>query len=172
MIPTKEVREYLRTFYLNHCDSTTENAILTTGEHKLRKWLQIDDPEHKHQFITIALPNNLGILELKKKIYRLTHKYLEGALLCCEFNSASGENLHVHILKEGVYSKTRLIRDLARKFKIDENFVDVRLGKRESDYQNRLAYIKGEKSDELKQEKVYLDQLWRQQNGLQDIYTL
>lgn len=170
MIPTREVREYLQQFYLSHIQE--DNEVLSHGEQQLRKWLKIDDPEHKHQFITIALPNTLGIIELKKKIYQLTYKYLEGAMLTVENFSASGENLHVHILKEGVYSKTRIIRDLARKFKIDENFVDVRLGKRVSDYQNRLAYIKGEKSDELKKENCQKDQEWRTQNGLEHIYIL
>lgn len=168
MIPTKEVREYIKTLYLKHYDETEASQ----GDAKLRKWLKIDDPEHKHQFITIALPNTLGILELKKKIYSLNYKYLEGAHLIVENYSATGENLHVHILKEGVYSKTRLIRDMARKFKVEPNFIDIRLGKRESDYHNRLAYIKGNKSDDDKTANCTLDQEWRIQNGLQDMYTL
>lgn len=171
MIPTNEVKEYIKTLYLKHFDAEFQ-AGRRPGDAKFRQWLKLDDPEKKHQFITIALPKDLGIMQLKKYIYSLDYKYLQGVLLCCEFFSEVGENLHVHILKHGVYSKTRIIRDLSRKFKIEENFVDVRLGKRESDYENRYAYITGDKESESKQANVYLDREWRKQNGLQDLYTL
>ena len=61
---------------------------------------------------------------------------------------------------------------MARKFKVEVNFVNVRHGKSESDWQNRLNYIKGLKADEVKAENVQKDQEWREANGIEHIYIL
>lgn len=132
-------------------------------------------PDHKHQFITIALPTeNYELSQLKNVIQNLNYSYLQNAKLVVENFSGElkKENLHVHILKSGIYSKTKIIRDLSKKFNISPNFVNVKKGTKESDYLNRLHYINGEKQSELKKENCELDRVWREKNGLQQIYTL
>lgn len=131
-------------------------------------------PDHKHQFITIALPQSYPLEEMKKVLPRLTNCYLQNAYLSIENFSGElkKENLHIHILKQGIYSKRKIIRDLSKKFKIPLNFINVKKGTKESDYQNRLHYINGEKQSELKKENCELDRKWREENGLAQIYIL
>lgn len=130
---------------------------------------------YPHQFITVALPTeNYELNKLKSIINNLTYPYLEGALLTVEMFSGElkKKNLHIHILKKGIYNKTKLIRDLSRKFKVASNFVNVKKSTKESDYRNRLAYLNGEKVDELKKRNCELDAVWRHENQFQQIYTL
>lgn len=123
-----------------------------------------------HQFITVALPNDYDIEKIKKYINH-PHAWCRG-ILSIEKYSKVGENLHLHILKEGNYSKTKVVRDLARKFKIAPNFIDVRRGNEQTDYDNRLSYIKGDKVDEAKMENVQKDKEWRIENSLENYYLL
>ncbi len=129
--------------------------------------------QKKHQFITVALPNDFDLLSLKTLITKkLNYGYLKGGYARIEYFSDKGENLHVHILKLGIYSKTKLIRDFAKKFGIAENFVNIQKGSDESDYQNRINYIHGIKDSADKMENVKLDQDWRLINGIDEIYNL
>lgn len=131
--------------------------------------------DKKHQFITVALPTETTDLDqLKKRIQSLDYKYLDGAYLTVEYFSGElkKRNLHIHILKTGIYNKSKLIRDMSRKFKVAVNFVNVKKSTKESDYQNRLNYINGEKISELKKENCDKDREWRDQNGFQHIYNL
>jgi len=132
-------------------------------------------PDRKHQFITIALPTeNYALSELKKVISELSYSYLNNAKLVVENFSGElkKENLHVHILKHGIYSKTKIIRDLSKKFRVAPNFINIKKGTKEIDYMNRLDYINGEKVSELKKENCELDRVWRDQNGFSQIYNL
>jgi len=132
-------------------------------------------PDHKHQFITIALPTeNYELKELKKVIQNLSYSYLKNAKLVVEYFSGElkKRNLHVHILKQGIYSKTKIIRDLSTKFKVAPNFINVKKGTKESDYMNRLNYLEGEKHSELKKTNCELDRIWREKNGFCHIYNL
>lgn len=167
-IVSNAVKEYLKEIYLK----VSEDNPPQPGDAVLRKFFKLDNPDHKHQFITIALPNDTDLKTLKKKIYSLDYKYLKGALLRVENFSANGQNLHIHILKEHVYSKCRVIRDMSRKWKVEKNFVNVRLGKQESDYQHRLNYVNGLKKDDDKTANVELDKKWRSENGLDEIYII
>ena len=127
--------------------------------------------EEKHQLITLALPNEFEISKILKYISK-PHSYLQdNAVLAIERYSDSGENLHIHILKKGNYSKSKIIRDLSKKFKIQTNFVDVRYGVAKDLYQKRLQYIKGEKT-EKKELNVEKDKQWRKENELKDYYNL
>ncbi len=129
--------------------------------------------QKKHQFITVALPNDFDLLQLKTLITKkLNYGYLKGGYARIEYFSAKGENLHVHVLKLGIYSKTKLIRDFAKKFGVAENFVNIKKGNEETDYQNRVNYIHGIKDSEEKMANVAQDQEWRLNNGIDEIYNL
>jgi len=132
-------------------------------------------PDFKHQFITVALPTeNYALDKLKKIISNINYEYLEGAFLTVEMFSGElkKENLHIHILKKGIYNKTKLIRDLSRKFKVAVNFINIKKGTKESDYNNRLNYLNGVKQSELKKENSEKDKLWRTAMGFAQIYCL
>lgn len=127
--------------------------------------------EEKHQFITLALPNEFEIAKILKYISK-PHSYLrDNAVLAVEKYSDSGENLHIHILKKGNYSKSKIIRDMSKKFSINTNFVDVRYGIAKDMYQKRLHYVKGEKQ-EKKEHNVEKDKQWRKKHQLKDYYLL
>ena len=127
--------------------------------------------ERRHQFITIALPNDYK-LEHIKKYAKSPHKWAKGGLMSVEYYSSNGENLHIHMLKEDVYSKTKIIRDLARRFKVKSNFIDVRTSTSVADFNNRKNYICGRKSTTEKLEHVEKDREWRKENEIPDIFNL
>lgn len=124
-----------------------------------------------HQLITVALPNDYNIEKIKEYIQN-PHAWMNGALLSIERYSNSGINLHIHILKTGYKSKTLIIRDLSRRFKIETNFIDVQRGKTATDYNNRINYLKGNKMDTGKMENVLQDEEWRQKEGLNNFYKI
>lgn len=128
--------------------------------------------DRPHQFITIALPIDYDIKRLKKQLSKTWCKWSSGAKCVVERYSKSGDNLHLHVLKEKIYSKTKIIRDVSRKFKIEKNFVDVRSSTKIQDYNNRSKYIEGTKSDEEKCMNVDKDKEWRHQNDIEEIYYL
>lgn len=123
-----------------------------------------------HQFITVALPNDYDLKKLLNYINN-PHKWCKG-WISIEKYSKSGENLHMHILKEGNYSKTKIIRDLSRRFKIESNFIDVRKGTEPTDWNNRLSYIQGTKVSEEKMECVEKDKEWRKEHSIKDHYKV
>ncbi len=127
--------------------------------------------DRPHQFITVALPNDYNISKILKYIHT-PHKWNKGSLLSIEKYSKSGENLHIHILKEDYYSKTKIIRDLSTRFKVSGNFIDVRRGTEPADYEHRASYIKGDKMDTEKMEHVQKDKEWRKKNNLKDFYYI
>lgn len=125
----------------------------------------------KHQFITVALPNDYPISKILKYVDS-PHKYFRNnSIMSIEKYSSTGVNLHVHLLKKGNYSKTKIIRDLSKKFKIESNFVDVKSSDDRTLYQTREAYVKGEKV-EPKCEYVMQDREWRKTEKIKDYYIL
>jgi len=127
--------------------------------------------EEKHQLITLALPNEFEISKILKYISK-PHSYLvDNAVLAIERFSETGENLHVHIIKKGNYSKSKIIRDMSKKFKIEPNFVDVRYGIAKDMYQKRLQYVKGEKTSK-KELNVEKDKKWRIEKNIDNYYNL
>lgn len=128
--------------------------------------------ETPHQFITVALPNSYDLGKLHKQLTTKMHKWLKGSTCVVEYHSATGDNLHLHILRRGNYSKTKIIRDLSRKFKVESNFVDVQRSNKDNDYQNRLKYINGDKVSEEKQVYCINDSIWREMNDLDEYYNL
>jgi len=138
---------------------------------------ELEIPSCKHQFITVSLPTEkTDLKQLKKKISSLNYKYLDNAMMCVENHSGElqlkKKNLHIHILKRGMYTKNKIIRDMMSKFKLARNFINVKKGSTQSDYDNRVRYIHGDKSTELKKENCELDRKWRDKNGFQHIYIL
>jgi len=156
---------------------TLEEQEVLVANHRYMNTLgqMIPVPQFKHQFITIALPTEKTELQrLIRTILNLNYDYLTDALLSVEMFSGElkKENLHIHILKQGIYSKTKIIRDLSRRFKVAPNFINVKKGTTQKDYLNRLHYINGEKDDQLKKENVILDREWRIQNNIEQLYYL
>lgn len=153
-----------------------EDPTLTEGigfEHTCRIFGLHDLIEDtSHQFITVALPNDYDLGKLDSLLTKKMQKWLHNATAVIENHSASGINLHVHILKLGNYNKTKIIRDLSRKFKIDRNFIDVKWSTERLDYINRQNYINGIKLDEEKRENCKLDREWRIENNLKEKYQL
>lgn len=127
--------------------------------------------ETAHQFITVALPNDYDLDKIREFIQN-PHQWVDGSLLTIERYSKSGENLHLHILRKGYKSKTLIIRDFSRRFKIEPNFINVQRGRNPADYDNRLSYLKGVKVDEGKMENVQKDVEWRIENNLEQIYKI
>ena len=84
-------------------------------------------------------------------------------------------NFHIHILIKGKYLKfdrKRMIRDLARKFKILENFVDIKYSDCPELYETRLQYIQGNKAIDSKDLAVQKDREERKVFEIEDFYFL
>lgn len=154
-------------------DSKTQQAF--------RKWLDIEETKHSHQFITIALPTDYCLTKLHQKLEQVKYNkktgtpkaWLKGAIACVEWHSKehpNGGNLHIHMLKPGNYQKTKVIRDMANHFNVEKNFVNVKAGTYEDDYQHRYSYVAGKKAQLNKCEFNILDKQWRRENGLLDLY--
>ena len=127
--------------------------------------------ETPHQFITIGLPNDYPLDNIKKYIAK-PHAWLSGATLSVEYFRKNGEHLHIHILTEKPYNKSKAIRDLSRKFKVAVNYIDVRRSNSTGDYNNRRNYIRGDKQDTEKLECVEKDIQWRKDNSFENYYVL
>lgn len=157
-------------------DNFAKNPPSSYGDLRMIAWLKLEkyfpDLDHRHQFITVALPNEYSLSTLNKNLRNISYSYLNNALARVENFSKSGENLHIHILKKGNYQKSKIIRDLTRTFKVAPNFVDVQSSKSPEKYFNTLAYIRGEKKDDDKMDNVKLDKQWRQDNEIPEIYYL
>jgi len=160
--------------WFNSLSPERQNDYLNNPEFMRRIGHNIPSKALKHQFITIALPQSTNLPLLVSTIHSLSYSYLSDAMLSIE--NFSGElhtpNLHLHILKKNVYSKTKMIRDLSKKFKVSNNFINIKLGKTEKDYINRLHYINGEKQSDVKTSNSLLDKQWRTDNDLEQIYFL
>jgi hypothetical protein len=127
--------------------------------------------EISHQFITIGLPNDYPLDNIKKYIAK-PHAWLSGATLAVERFRKNGEHLHIHILTDKPHNKTKAIRDLSRKFKVAPNYIDVRRSNSQADYNNRRNYIRGDKQDTAKLECVEKDIQWRKDNDFENYYLL
>lgn len=175
MLPTPVTREYISEEFRKAVKANPEEWTNSPGFEKLCQLYRCYDllNQRRHQFITVALPNDYSLTKLVEQITnKLKYDYLIGAFVRVENFSDTGENLHLHILKDGIYSKTKIIRDLSRKFKVEKNFINVKTSNKEIDYENRKNYIFGNKKDTGKQDNVEKDILWRQNNDINEIYNL
>lgn len=157
-------------------DNFVLNPPSSYADLRIIAWLKLEpyfpDLDHRHQFITVALPNEYPLSTLKNILSNLEYSYLKNALARVENFSKSGENLHIHILKKGNYSKGKIVRDMSRTFKVAPNFIDVVSSKSPTKYFNTLSYINGEKVDDEKMDNVELDKQWRLDNEIPEIYYL
>ncbi len=160
--------------WFNSLPPSVQASYLTNAEFMRRIGHNIPSKALKHQFITIALPQTTNLPQLVSTIHSLNYSYLSDAMLTIENFSGElhTENLHIHILKKEIYSKNKIIRDLSKKFKVSNNFINIKLGKTEKDYMNRLHYINGEKQSEIKTQNSKMDKQWRTDNDLEQIYYL
>lgn len=184
LMPDKEFKIWLQNFVEDHHPGGLAHYVENAGNpQKVREIFGLSNEKFSHQFITIALPSNFPLETLNHKLNNIhinqkngsTKEWLRDALMSVEWhseNQPNGGNLHLHILKPKNYSKSKIIRDFSKQFKIEPNFVDVRSGVYMTDYQNRKNYILGEKQSSAKQEFVVADRIWRKENHLQDVYYL
>lgn len=144
-----------------------------------------------HTIITIALPKlPIEIEEKREKVLeviqkcRETHNYRylsdKNILFSLEFYSLEKQlkcikdNFHVHLLVKGKYKKfdrKRIIRDFAKKFKVEANFVDVKYNSCPELYETRQEYLKGNKKKE-KDLAIEKDKVERKELGISDFYSL
>ena len=146
----------------------------------IRQFLGLSKTKCPHQMITIALPENYDQSMIHHKMMGIAYHRRTGApktwfngIASVEYYSKThpeGGNLHIHILKKGNYTKSKIIRDLSGYYGIQENFIDVKLGTYLEDYENRHNYILGQKQSKEKLEYTMLDKKWRSDNNIMDIY--
>lgn len=133
----------------------------------------------EHELWTIALPEEFEVGKLREKIEEIIDdgkfgfKQSAGVI---EFHSSEypdGGNLHIHILTmmDKTYKPSRRIKDLAKYFGIENNFVDRQKGYLEEDFKNRLNYIYGRKISDDKKVYVGKDRIWREDNLLPHVTT-
>lgn len=90
-----------------------------------------------------------------------------------------GKGFHMHAVATltGNYQTKDVTRDLRRSFCGGKNpicgtakHIDVKTLKFQTDYDNALEYIRGNKKDKRKEDKILMDIEWRDIEGLQEIY--
>lgn len=144
-----------------------------------------------HTIITVALPKLPEENEEKReKVFQVLqnlrdldrYKYLRDKPIhfSLEFYSIDKklkyikDNFHAHILVKGKYDKfdrKRIIRDFAKKFKVEANFVDVKYNSCPELYSTRVEYLKGNKKKE-KDLAIEKDKVERKELGIEDYYSL
>lgn len=145
-----------------------------------------------HTFITIALPKLPSERdEAREKVFEMLQKCRElpkynyynnmSIWFSLEFYSMEKQlkllknNFHIHILIKGKYLKfdrKRIIRDLARKFKVEQNFVDVKYHTCPELFKTRQQYIQGKKAIDSKDLAVQKDREERKVFEIEDFYFL
>lgn len=176
----KDVPLYLQDPQHLFVDSVRRHILLKTKEDPnyipsriLCREAGIEDEYYStrpHQFITIRLDNAYSLDLLKSKIANIKYKYLDNAILSIERFSKIGENFHLHILTNNVYSKTKIIRDLTKYFTARN--VDVKHSSCSAHYENRKNYVLKDKKDEEKQEYIEKDLAFLEKNGFERNYIL
>jgi hypothetical protein len=90
-----------------------------------------------------------------------------------------GKGFHMHAVATltGDYQTKDVNRDLKRSFCGgkhpicgNKKHIDVKTLKYQTDYDNALEYIKGNKKDSRKEDKLLMDTEWREIHGIQKIY--
>ncbi|AKV62299.1 putative replication initiation protein, partial [Sicyonia brevirostris associated circular virus] len=174
-MPNPQQREVLASTFRTLVKANPDQWTNSPSFEKLCRMYRCYDliKDRRHQFITVALPQTYDLKKLVSQIENeLRYDWIIGAYVRVENFSDTGENLHLHILKDGQYTKTKIIRDLSRKFKVEKNFINVKSSNKEVDYENRYNYILGNKKDAGKLENVQKDKEWRENNDINEIYNL
>lgn len=144
----------------------------------------------QHLFITIALPSLPLDIESKRekvfehleKLTNIKYKYLKEKTChyCFEFNSFDKKlkvlktNYHIHFLvsvKIKNFTRSRIIRDFSRLFKVEPNFVDVIYQNSKELFEKRLQYIQNVKSNPEKCLAIEKDNEERKEIGIQNYYS-
>jgi len=121
-------------------------------------YLDLSTKTHPHLFITIGLSREKEPDSLYRDVLTLTPRVTQliRGLAVMEFIP----HPHVHILvdKPAKYHKGNLIKQIARCLGITRNtLIDISIGSKDSDYQSRLSYIQGTKSEDSKMVRVEED---------------
>lgn len=149
----------------------------------LETFVKTKPVKQKSTFITLAFNsenlNKERIESIKEKLLSLKDKfeYFSKYIFNLEFystNSTDEINFHSHILisNQMRYDKQRIIRDMSRTFEIAKNFVNVKRGRTQQDYENMENYVKGIKKSESKTESLQKDRLFRRKHDILDFYSV
>lgn len=127
------------------------------------------DPNHDYAFITCGLANSLNPREAYERCKKFLLKpfaYMGQVVSRMEFFRAGGAyHPHVHIFVDRKVQKAKVIRDLARTFNIEPQFVDYKC----RDRAQHWAYINGEKQDS-KQLDMEKDAEQRSSLGIPEVF--
>lgn len=135
----------------------------------------------EYMFITINPDPSfkLSVKSIYDKLCRLCKstrifEYLYSIEQRGDTEETMGYGIHTHILIRHRFPKfCKLQYHFYNAFKTvvgNIKHIDIRHCKNVSDVRHRINYIKGEKKDDAKIEKVLIDRKWRQQWGIEDTY--
>lgn len=154
----------------------------------LKKEAIADKLNNRYIFLTINPPQSCNLDILRKAVSKaVTRKFVKTFHYVFEQRSKTikdlGQGLHCHLLFERDlnYKPSIIKRDLKNTFKHcyknkltgnnlikDYNFNFKKCGK--EFYEKRLMYIKGNKTEEGKDDKMSMDILYRKKNNLESLY--
>lgn len=102
--------------------------------------------------------------------------WLEGSKFCFEQRGGPdddgfplGRGLHIHLVTPTKKIPCEIKRELAKRFKLEPQFVDVRPV---VDLDGVMAYMSGQKNDIAKNAKIPYDAIMRRKWGLEDLYSI
>lgn len=135
----------------------------------------------EYMFITIN-PDpkyNLSVRAMYDKLCKLCKstriiEYLFSIEQRGDTDDKMGHGIHAHILIKHKFPKfCKLQQHFYNAYKTvigNIKCIDIRHCKNVSDVRHRISYIRGEKKDDSKIEKVLIDRQWRAQWGIEDVY--
>lgn len=171
------VRNYEQCTRMRMLDRARRRVV----QQKIEDELRCDsDEENKFRWLKISFPksevNYKKVIEKTEILMREDKYSLGNSIMVLEFhskNSPEGGNLHLHLLAVGhcKTDKARCIRQLARYYKLETNFIDYKKGWGEDNFRIKLRYVCRYKTKE-KMGFVRKDQIWREQQKLPEVVVL
>lgn len=174
------LKEYMRGELAKHPQDYIEDPLLLDVISKVNERRKDKKAKEKtpYVFITINPKPGSDLLRFMDTIEKAIHKkwiseYYYTLEQRSETEDNAGDGFHTHIL---LYRDGKRPSEISREFHStfkeyvgNTKHINIKYIP-EKDYDNVLAYIKGEKTDD-KMEKVNIDRIWRSMMGLKQFYS-
>jgi len=90
----------------------------------------------------------LELYDAMEKLVKKNKFFQSGYLYCLENFTSGGERPHVHLMLTNTTKPHRIIETLAKYFKLEPNFIDLKKYKHDILFNEHIKYIVGNKKEE------------------------
>lgn len=129
-------------------------------------------------YVTVTPEHSTTLEQFKTTVEKWrSNRYIESVTYAYEQSgndeSTMGNHKHIHAIVKTNETPAKFEKNIRSNFKEickNKNSIDVKKLLYQQFVNDKLEYIKGNKTGEGKDEKCEMDKPWRQQNNLQDLY--